>query len=125
MPKDAPRSEKPSREGPVELSRRLRLDAQAMLEAAQRSLDATNHSYGLILNRRVDSDRRKAPPREDAGDRRNVDNSVQEFFHAFLDTEPQVRWDDDDARPSAHGPDPRRTDSHQAETPSRSADDAA
>ncbi|HEX2541257.1 MAG TPA: hypothetical protein VHM00_09270 [Caldimonas sp.] len=109
MRKQVPGSGEAPREGPVERSRRLRLDARAMLEAAQRSMEATQSSYGLILNRRVDPDRRKLPREAPALSRRE-EGSVEQLFHGFLDTQPLVRWDDeqpggDTPGPEAHGSD--------------------
>ena len=92
MHEDPPASEQRHRESPVELSRRLRRDAQAGLEAARRSLEATHDSYGSILNRRLEPDRRKGPVHAPASDGVAGAALVQDLFHGFLDTEPQVHW---------------------------------
>jgi hypothetical protein len=73
-----------------------------MLEAAQRTIEATHLSYGLILNRRQEPDRRHGPPR-DAVPHANGKGAVEELFHGFLDTEPQVHWDTDAARAEPQG----------------------
>lgn len=78
-------------ESPVELSQRLRRDARARLDAAQRSLAEANRAYGSILNRRREPDRRKPGSlAEDAA----APDLVEELFHGFLDTEPQVHWEE-------------------------------
>jgi len=85
-------SKQRQRESPVELSRRLRRDARAGLEAAQRSLEAANHSYGSIINRRLEPDRRRVPADAPTPGSAADAALVQDLFHGFLDTEPQVHW---------------------------------
>ena len=94
MGEDQPRREQAQGESaraqsPVELSQRLRRDAKARLDAAQRSLDEANRAFGSILNRRLEPDRRKSGSH---GDGMAGPDRVEDLFHGFLDTEPQVHW---------------------------------
>jgi hypothetical protein len=91
MLQDPSASAQPRPENPVDRSRRLRSDARERLDAAQRSLDAANTSLGMMLNRRVEPDRRHTPA--DAGQgKASEDGLAQGLFHGFLDTDPEVRW---------------------------------
>ena len=73
----------------VERSRRLRKDARARLDAARRSLHAVSQSYEYVLNRRIEPDRRKPAAHVSEPEAPAL---VEDLFHGFLDTEPQVHW---------------------------------
>jgi hypothetical protein len=88
-PREQPQGEQAKPESAVVLSQRLRREAGARLEAAQRSLDAVSHEYESVLDRRMKRDRRHEG-NEAAGVA--SEGSVEDLFHGFLDTEPLVHW---------------------------------
>jgi len=101
MPDPLPEPLLTERESPVEVSRRLRRDARARIEAAQRALSAAGRSYGWMLDRRLAPDRRRGAP---GRGRRGGDDLGEELFQGFLDTEPQIHWLPDLNMPEAVQP---------------------
>jgi hypothetical protein len=78
-------------------SRRLRIDAEATLDAARRSFDAMPRPHGFRPPY-VGPNRRKPAPDGAPGD-----GAAEDPVTAFLDTEPEVHWPSE-----SHGPPPKR-----------------